>query len=553
MKSGGLNYLKQLPPWHLLDVDREAAKGEVKARFRELSKLFHPDKKGGAIFHEVFILLQAAYEGLKNSDLTEKEAFKANAEVEAQLYAHSKYVVELLPSHWKEIEFGTKTKYVINVSNTSSIMKNSTIDDVQNITSTIVSEKSSILSNEETSPRSAQVWLVLLYSPRCGMSRMVPPLLELAAEHLTKEGNIRVGAYGCGIYGESLQSSKEKGFAAWNTDPICKQFKRKETPNTHVIVEALSDDVDVMERAHSFSNFYAEAAHGTSVEVLPRRLINFAQTSYDAWEDSTYIHYMRTEDFDSNEFIASPSIVIYTEAEADAHEVQDAILAIVPVVAKRLSEANAYVGVAICGSEIDDDPRFVDCSKLDVSWLPDVKIYQANQTTGLSLLSDNFVDRRDTQIALESMMNTFIALYGLGEQSHFQEDQDDLGEEPPKSGSCSAGSFQQPFESNNEDFVKIDSPPDMEEIESPPNPEEENLNLGENEETERIDDSSGKPKLAEKSESNNESQKPRLAKRAEGTKTLNRINRDERRSSGHGRRGAVFQVGGSASGGAIGG
>ena len=39
-RSIGIDYLEQLPPWHLLDVERAASKGDVKARFRELSRLF---------------------------------------------------------------------------------------------------------------------------------------------------------------------------------------------------------------------------------------------------------------------------------------------------------------------------------------------------------------------------------------------------------------------------------------------------------------------------------------------------------------------------------
>ncbi len=58
-----LEYLTQLPPWTLLDVERDASKTDVKARFRQLSKYFHPDKKKGPLFEEVFVLLQASYEG----------------------------------------------------------------------------------------------------------------------------------------------------------------------------------------------------------------------------------------------------------------------------------------------------------------------------------------------------------------------------------------------------------------------------------------------------------------------------------------------------------
>ncbi len=116
----------------------------------------------------------------------------------------------------------------------------------------------------------AQVWLLFLYSPRCSMSRAVVSFLELAAEHLQGE-NIRTGAYGCGIYGHSLQESKQKGFEGWLSDPICKQFGRRETPNTHVVVESVNGYVDgdgnitsFGRRALKFRTFLAAAARGTA-------------------------------------------------------------------------------------------------------------------------------------------------------------------------------------------------------------------------------------------------------------------------------------------------
>ena len=88
------------------------------------------------------------------------------------------------------------------------------------------------------------------------MSRAVVSTLELAAAELASH-NIRVGAYGCGIYGGALDASKKIGFMGWQKDPVCMQFGRSETPNTHVVVEALSGNIGFRERAASFSAFYA--------------------------------------------------------------------------------------------------------------------------------------------------------------------------------------------------------------------------------------------------------------------------------------------------------
>ena len=417
VKDGGLDYLKQLPPWLLLDVDRDAPKVEVKARFRELSKLFHPDKNGGPLFDEVFLLLQAAYDGLKNSNIAEKEEFRVNAEVQAQLFAHSNHVLELLPSHWTQLGQGADSKYVLNVggngTRSCSSVEDGNICDGNN--SAMKQENSTISSDSNT----VQAWLIFMYSPRCGMSRMVPTLVELASKHLEKE-NIRVGAYGCGIYGDSLESSKEKGFAAWVTDPICKQFGRKETPNTHLILEFISGDSDFMQRAQDFRFFYTAAAHGTSVELLPRELINFADTAYRAWEDSMFIKSMEREDFDHPSFSSSPHIVAFfdnsTSTSSDVNDIQDAINAALPSIARRSADANITVGMVHCGSKSDmgaieeQNDRLVDCSKLDVSWLPDIKVYGETDTTGLSLLSDDFGDRRDVQIG-RCTISFFIKFY----------------------------------------------------------------------------------------------------------------------------------------------
>jgi curved DNA-binding protein CbpA len=409
-KYGGLDYLNQLPPWLLLDVDRDAPKEEVKARFRQLSKLFHPDKHGGPLFNEVFILLQAAYEGLKNSNTAEKEKFRANAEVQAQLFAHSKHVFELLPSHWTQSGEGAKSKYVLRVANnvTKLCSSDPEIQSVEN--RNMCDEKGENSTISSSSSGDVQAWLIFLYSPRCGMSRMVPSMIELAAKHLEKE-NIRIGAYGCGIHGDSLESSKERGFEAWLTDPICKQFGRRETPNTHLMMEFISGDADFMERAQDFRYFYAAAAQGTASELFPRPLINFAETAYRAWEDSMFVKSMDEEDFDHSSFSSSPHIVAFFDkstsipVRSEVNDIQDAIHSALPSIARRSADANITVGMVTCGTNSDvgsmeeeKDNKLVDCSKLDVSWLPDIKLYGKNDTTGISLLSDDFGDRRDVQI-----------------------------------------------------------------------------------------------------------------------------------------------------------
>jgi hypothetical protein len=105
-------------------------------------------------------------------------------------------------------------------------------------------------------------------------------MVDIAAAHLEKNFNIKVGAYACGLY---------KGFEASPTDPIgvssdpiCAQFERMETPNVHVIVETLPGrkfdengvlvdqplDPDLVIQNAKFKHFYAAVPHGTTSELF---------------------------------------------------------------------------------------------------------------------------------------------------------------------------------------------------------------------------------------------------------------------------------------------
>lgn len=169
-RSIGIDYLDRLPPWHLLDVEREASKKDVKARFRELSRSFHPDKLVNApekkeLYERIFLLLQNAYQGLKSANEAEREEFRVRAESSSQLFAHSQYVVELLPFHWTKIEKGDEDegdaegtsgsdRYILNVA---SHLNTTLLDDGT--------------QQEETGESPVQLWVTFMYSARCGMSK----------------------------------------------------------------------------------------------------------------------------------------------------------------------------------------------------------------------------------------------------------------------------------------------------------------------------------------------------------------------------------------------
>jgi len=529
--NGHLSYLKQLAPWHLLDVERDAPKNEVKSRFRGLSRHFHPDKRDGAVFEQIFMLLQEAYDGLKNANEREKETFRRNADVTSQLFPHSQYVVELLPSDWTQIGNDTRAKYVISTNS-------SNID--------VVTEETSFNATDEEDDMdvdSAQVWLLFLYSPRCGMSRQVVSLVELAAKHLNNE-NVRVGAYGCGLYGQSLEESKAKGFVGWSVDPICKQFQRAETPNTHVVVEVLSGSQNFRERAAKYTNFYSGAARGTTLNLWPRRFIDFAMKGKKGWDGRSLVKYLTSDDFESPSFHNQTRIIVFVndiEDDANAHEVQNIVLSAVPHVARRLQNTTIHVSIASCATETEDDPSLIDCSTKSVSWLPDVKIYGVNQTLGRSLISEEFIEARDAQIALEAMTNTLSALFELVDDDDNLLDEEE--EEQPQECGMEGELFPEPMDTDEEDLLKLDS-------------EEEPLELEDTPEEPKLEDEPEKPKLEaepEKPKVEGKPEKPKLAegpakpKLAQRQNTQRLLNRDKRRSAGGGGGGRV--IGGGSHGG----
>lgn len=398
----GIEYLQELAPWHLLDVEREASKNEVKSRFRELSRYFHPDKvlsEKKELFEKIFIMLQNAYDGLKITNERQKERFRKSADIDSQLFSHSRHVVELLPFHWAKVEEGSDSdvRFVINA--TSHL---NSINATDSLTEQNVVE---------------QLWVIFLYSARCSMSRTVVGFIDLAAGHLKKYENIKVGAYGCGLYADAPASNHD--LLGVTTDPICKQFQRRETPNVHVVVETISGSDAALNENSKFKYFYSSVPYGNATEFFPHNFIRFAIHGKRIWNDQHLVKKMTARDFSDQAFIQNFSVVAfvdgtkYNQEALNDEEVQDAIVHTLPGIARRFSKANVYVGIAACGWDgNDDDDRLVDCSMLGVSWLPDVKLYGMNATSGISLLRGQFGDRRDVQIAVESMGNTLSMIIG---------------------------------------------------------------------------------------------------------------------------------------------
>merc|ERR1719291_1062933 len=99
---------------------------------------------------------------------------------------------------------------------------------------------------------------------------------------------------------------------------------------------------------------------------------------------------MTMADFEDPEFVGNVSVVGFLDGTgtADDDEVSGALLSALPGVASRFRNDDVYVGKALCGfgDERDGDERDgdepgarrrMDCSRLGVSFLPDVRVYGA--------------------------------------------------------------------------------------------------------------------------------------------------------------------------------
>jgi hypothetical protein len=201
--------------------------------------------------------------------------------------------------------------------------------------------------------------------------------------------------------------------------------------------------------------------------------------------------------FNETGFISNSSLVAYFDGTGNGEtnmEVVDAINGALPGVAHRFLHDGLYVGVANCGYGDEDDEKLIDCSQYNVSWLPDVKIYGVNDTVGTSLLRGQFGDRRDVQIALESMGNVLRMM--LGGEDNNEEEYEEL-KEPEDVGD--GGSCQQttpPEYQPDMDFEKLEKPDEVPLLEENKEEDEDKPELDKEEEKPKLDEGPRKPKLA---------------------------------------------------------
>lgn len=177
-------------PWTVLGVSRGASAKTVKAAFRDVSRLLHPDKRRLHFFDEdeasldaLFARAHAAYEELGRKDDAQKERFRIDNEVQERLFAaDGSSVVELDESNFRNGSLNTSQP---------------------------------------------GVHVIIMYSPQCSMSRAIAPLVRLAA----RLGDVRYAAIAC--------APEAKRFADAFKDPICQSIEPgfDETPRIVAMVD----------------------------------------------------------------------------------------------------------------------------------------------------------------------------------------------------------------------------------------------------------------------------------------------------------------------------
>ncbi|KAJ1449148.1 hypothetical protein M885DRAFT_114045 [Pelagophyceae sp. CCMP2097] len=220
-RGGGA--VSTIAAWDVLGVDRSAGQKDVKAAFRELSRLLHPDKRAAllketssdatfdtdtVLLDAVFNAAQTAYDGLKASNERDREIFRVQSETDERLFGHLSSAGDV---------FELEPKYFVNGSGAFAL----------NVTG----------SNDT-------IWIVMLYSTRCSMSRAVSPLFELASSIFKgeRDGRIHFGAFSCGGYGAAKVEVERVGFSASFGDAVCRALEADlhEMPRFVAVVENIA-------------------------------------------------------------------------------------------------------------------------------------------------------------------------------------------------------------------------------------------------------------------------------------------------------------------------
>lgn len=333
-------------PWDILGVERGASAKQVKAAFRSLSLLLHPDKRDlyfgdedAADIDTLFEIARSAYEALKSDNEAAREAFRVKHESLYQRFFVGSPVRELNRSHFD-----------LN---------------------------GNLLRLSTGGP--GGVWVIFMYSPSCSMSRAVAPLLKLAARAAPEQS---FGAVACGFH-----ERQRAGFGSTFSDPVCRAIEPNfaETPRIVAIVEDPEGSTKAAQWRLSYESVRAES--------LPRRLVDFGRRAHSLWVASSLVRDLVS--FDEIPTSATSTRLVLL---LDNSTLGSSIRAHAPIIAPGLKQAKAELFAADCSA--------LDCPHI----APNLLLYAPNSTIPRRLLPEPFGDLRDAQIALTALVAALSAL-----------------------------------------------------------------------------------------------------------------------------------------------
>ena len=349
--------IRALAPWRALGVGRGADAKAVKQAFRELSRVLHPDKRAllqskipsasAANADALFDVAQRAYDGLKGTDEALREKFRLANEKDGGLFDGS-VVAELRPSDLKE----DRGDLAWNATNSTTL------------------------------------WIVMLYSPSCMMSRSIAPLVEAAAAAFREKDRgvaVKFGAYACGEHGDAKAKTNKKGFAGVFEDPVCASLEPglSETPRFAAAVEGA---------ASPSWDRWRDTFGRVSAPNFPRRLVAFADRAARLLAAARTVERVERP-FD--EPLAN-AVALYVD---DATPLSAAVEIAFAAKARDVAAAGFRAVVADCAGW---------CADAGVAFAPQIRVYGPGGEFGL--LDEAFEELRDAEVAIASVAATLAAV-----------------------------------------------------------------------------------------------------------------------------------------------
>ncbi|XP_072300251.1 dnaJ homolog subfamily C member 10 [Eucyclogobius newberryi] len=238
----------------LLGVSRGASTREIRRAFKQLALTMHPDKNpGDASAHEKFLLVNRAYEVLKDEDLRKK---------------YDKYGEKGLDEQQQGGRYESWNYYRYDFGIYDDDLEIITLDS----------------GDFEAAVSSGEIWFINFYSPRCSHCHELAPTWREVAKEM--DGVIRMGAVNCG---DNHQLCRSRGIQSY---PSLYLYRAAQTPEKFTGERSKNDLVRFS--MQSISSVVSHLWHGnvfSEIEAAFSKgigwLITFCAESGDCLEPGT--------------------------------------------------------------------------------------------------------------------------------------------------------------------------------------------------------------------------------------------------------------------------